>query len=86
MAHYFLVILNGGLVCSSFTVWSMARVIIFVKANPYVLQLRAMECAVEHRYLTATHLGMSAWNSTLSGVSLGRRFFGSHLGATFQME
>lgn len=33
-AHYSLVILNEGLVCSSFTVWSTARVIILVKANP----------------------------------------------------
>lgn len=50
------VILNGGLVTH------------FVKANPYILPLRAKECAGEHCCLPATHLGMSTCRSTLSGV------------------
>lgn len=40
----------------------------FVKANPYVLTLRAKECAGEHCCLPVTHLRMSTCSSTLSGV------------------
>lgn len=62
--------LNGGLVCGSLTVWFVAGVTHFVKATPYVLPLRAKECAGKHRCRTATQLGMSAGSSTLPGVSV----------------